>query len=262
MTPMARIVLVHWKPAEAPPRIDSLRVAGFEPVLAPHPSTPEWKKICATPPDAFVIDLDRLPSHGRAVASVLRNQKSTRTVPLVFAGGLPEKVEKAREVFPDAAFSDWNHIGPAVRKAIRTGAPPAPVKPSLIGNSRASLGQKLGIRENSAVVLLGAPARFERKLEPLPDGASVQSATRSGSAALVMLFAPSSLDLARRFDLATGMLATGGKFWIAWPKRTSGVETDLTMPFIRQFALDAGWVDYKVCAIDTTWSGMLFALRK
>jgi hypothetical protein len=78
----------------------------------------------------------------------------------------------------------------------------------------------------------------------------------------VLVFAPSSLELARRLSPAATTLVPGGKLWVLWPKRASGVDTDLTMPFIREFALDSGWVDYKVCAVDDTWSAMLFGRKK
>jgi hypothetical protein len=110
--------------------------------------------------------------------------------------------------------------------------------------------------------MLGSPARFERTLEPLPAGVVLQEGARGDSPGVLLLFVESSLDLARRFDGAAGMLAGGGKFWVLWPKKASGVRTDLSMPFIRAFASDAGWIDYKVCSVDATWSGMLFGRRR
>jgi CheY-like chemotaxis protein len=87
---MPRIVLVHWKPAEAVRRTASLVRAGFEvTLLTPTEGSVALRPLAATPPDAFVIDLSRLPSHGRAVATALRQQKGTRRVPLVFVGGEP-----------------------------------------------------------------------------------------------------------------------------------------------------------------------------
>jgi len=261
MAGMERALLVHWKPEEAEPKLCALRDAGFAPELAPHPATPEWKRIFAAPPAAIVIDLDRLPSHGRAVAAALRQRKSTRAVPLVFAGGLPDKVAKAREVVPDGVFCDWSRVGAALRKAARTPVV-APAIPPPHGNTPSPLPSRLGIREDAAVALVGAPARFERKLEPLPEGARVRESVRGEPPSVLLLFVANSLDLARRFDSAAAALAPSGKFWIVWPKRASGVETDLSMPFIRAFVLEAGWVDYKVCSIDGTWSGMLLARKK
>jgi hypothetical protein len=66
----------------------------------------------------------------------------------------------------------------------------------------------------------------------------------------------------RRFPAAAHCLAAGGGLWIAWPKKASGVATDLTQAVVRSFGLGSDFVDYKICAIDETWSGLLFARRK
>jgi hypothetical protein len=76
-----------------------------------------------------------------------------------------------------------------------------------------------------------------------------------------MWFARSRQELERRMAAVAPLAAAGG-LWIAWPKRASGVPTDLTESEVRRAGLTAGWVDYKVCAIDATWSGLKFALRK
>ncbi|HLH00436.1 MAG TPA: hypothetical protein VKX49_29290 [Bryobacteraceae bacterium] len=70
------------------------------------------------------------------------------------------------------------------------------------------------------------------------------------------------LNIYDRFPQAERSLNEGGKLWIAWPKQTSGVKTDVTQPAVREFGLAAGWVDFKICAIDQTWSGLAFARRK
>jgi hypothetical protein len=127
------------------------------------------------------------------------------------------------------------------------------------GYSGTPLPKKLGIREKFAVLLLNAPARFERKLEPLPAGAEyVQDAV---SARVAVLFAASRAELVRDFRILAKALPAKSALWIAWPKKASGVKTDLSENVVREFGLDAGWVDYKVCAIDETWSGLCFARR-
>ena len=72
----------------------------------------------------------------------------------------------------------------------------------------------------------------------------------------------SRAELARRFPVAARGLAAGGGLWIAWPKKASGVSTDLTQGHVREFGLESGFVDYKICAIDDTWSGLQFARRR
>lgn len=127
------------------------------------------------------------------------------------------------------------------------------------GYSGTPLPKKLGIREKYAVLLLNAPARFERKLEPLPAGAEYVG--DAASARVVVLFAASQAELARDFRPLAKALPQKSALWIAWPKKASGVKTDLGENVVREFGLDAGWVDYKVCAIDETWSGLCFAKR-
>jgi hypothetical protein len=77
-----------------------------------------------------------------------------------------------------------------------------------------------------------------------------------------MLFARSCADMVRRFPAAERAMAEGGGMWIAWPKKSSGVVTDLTQNDVRRYGLDSGLVDYKIAAIDETWSGLIFARRK
>ena len=128
------------------------------------------------------------------------------------------------------------------------------------GYSGTPLPKKLGIRQNYSVVLLNAPVRFERKLEPLPEGA--EFVTDAKRANVAVLFAASQAELTRDFRPVAKALPEKTALWIAWPKRASGIATDLKESVVREFGLDAGWVDYKVCAIDGTWSGLCFARRK
>ena len=130
----------------------------------------------------------------------------------------------------------------------------------MAGYSGTPLPKKLGIREQYAFTLVNAPARFERKLEPLPDTAElVEDAT---SAQVAVLFAASQGELMRDFRPLAKALPDKCALWIAWPKKASGVKTDLNENVIREFGLGQGWVDYKVCSIDETWSGLCFARRK
>ena len=130
----------------------------------------------------------------------------------------------------------------------------------MAGYSGTPLPKKLGIRENYSCVLVNSPARFERKLDPLPTGATLVEDGRGANVAV--LFVSSQAELARDFRPLAKALPKKVAFWIAWPKKASGVKTDLTENVIREFGLGAGWVDYKVCAIDETWSGLCFARRK
>lgn len=258
---MSRIVLIHWNAAEAEERAAGLRRAGHKVSCYADQGGVGLRAFQENPPAAFVIDLGRLPSHGRAVATFLRQQKATRFVPLVFVAGEPEKVARTRELLPDAVFTHWNRVRGALRQALRK--PPAnPVVPgTMAGYSGTPLPKKLGIRPGSAVALLGAPAGFRRTLGALPKNVRLEQQAR-GRAHLILLFARSRADLKRHFPAAVRTMAERGGLWIVWPKKASGVATDLTQSAVRTFGLRAGLVDYKICALDQTWSGLCFARRR
>lgn len=131
---------------------------------------------------------------------------------------------------------------------------------SQAGYSGTPLPRKLGIKEGSVLALLGAPDGFAALLAPLPPGVTVRTSTR-GTADVLVLFATSEADLRRRFPAAQRALDPSGGLWVAWPKRASGVPTDLTENVVRDLALAAGLVDNKVCAIDGTWSGLRLVVR-
>jgi hypothetical protein len=134
-------------------------------------------------------------------------------------------------------------------------------KPAPAGYSGTPLPQKLGIKPEGRVNLLSAPDGFEALLAPLPDGVAVRRHSRA-VADVIVLFASARADLARRFGGAERILGDGGRLWVAWPKKTSGVATDLTEDRVREVGLDAGLVDNKVCAIDAVWSGLQFQRRR
>ena len=131
------------------------------------------------------------------------------------------------------------------------------------GYSGTPLPRKLGIREGASVVLLGAPDGFDEVLAPLPDGVRVtRRLPRKGREGdVAVLFVTAGADLDRRFDAVAAALTPAGGFWVAWPKRSSGMPTDLTENLIRDIGVTHGMVDNKVCAITDVWSGLRFVLR-
>ncbi|HUH08241.1 MAG TPA: hypothetical protein VML96_10605 [Egibacteraceae bacterium] len=126
------------------------------------------------------------------------------------------------------------------------------------GYSGTPLARKLGIKAGAAVALLGAPEGFA--LTDLPDGVDVRSRA-AGRLDVIVLFARSQAELARRFPAAMRVLEPAGGLWVAWPKKASGVATDLSFEVVQPRGLDAGLVDNKICAIDETWSGLRFVYR-
>lgn len=131
-----------------------------------------------------------------------------------------------------------------------------PAKPA--GYSGTPLPQKLGIKAGSSVALVDAPRGFEATLGALPDGARVRRGARAAD--LVVWFVTSRRDLDGRVARIAGLTWAG--LWIAWPKKASGVASDVSEDVVRRVGLASGLVDYKVCAIDATWSGLKFARRK
>lgn len=131
----------------------------------------------------------------------------------------------------------------------------------MAGYSAKSLADKLGIKDGMRVAAIGAPPDLASWLSPLPPGARLVGA-RSRDAGCVLLFATRRAELERRIPAALARLGPGGMCWICWPKRTSGVATDVTEDLLRRVVLPTGWVDVKVCAVSDTWSGLKFLRRK
>jgi hypothetical protein len=123
------------------------------------------------------------------------------------------------------------------------------------------LSRKLGIRSRARLALLGAPEGFDETLGPLPEGVRV---LRRGVPPLdvIVVFVRARNGLARRLPALRAALDPAGGLWVAWPKRASGMPTDLTEDVVRELALANGLVDNKVCAIDATWSGLRLVIRR
>jgi hypothetical protein len=130
----------------------------------------------------------------------------------------------------------------------------------MAGYSGKALVDKLGVKPGARVALVGAPDGFESAIEPLPPGATVKRRLTTGTDVAVM-FSTSRAELARKWVQATRAVGPEGAVWVAWPKKASGVPTDVTENVVRDVVLPTGWVDVKVCAIDETWSGLKCVLR-
>ena len=259
---MSLVLLVHWNAAEADERAAALRAAGHQVLVIATPAGDELRALLGEPLEAAVIDLRRVPSQGRDVGVFLRGRKATRHLPLIFVEGDPAKTAGVRKLLPDAVFTPWSRVKSALRGALAAAPSAKPVVPaSLSGYSGKPLATKLGMRTGTTVALLGAPEGFARLLEPLPEGARIVSRAVK-DADVAVLFLRSRAELARRFAGAAKTVAEGGRLWLAWPKKASGTPTDLAQDDVRGFGLAAGWVDYKIAALDPTWSGLCFARRR
>jgi CheY-like chemotaxis protein len=251
---------VHWNEDEATERAALLGRSGHRVEIQWDSNVSDMSAIRANPPDAVVIDLRRLPSQGRGWATVLRQSKKTRFVPLIFVEGDPQKTERVRAALPDATFTPWSRVRGAVRKALRRALTQPVVPDTMDGYSGTPLPKKLGVKPSTRLTLLDAPSDFERTLGFLPDGVAVRRQAR-GKADVALLFVTSQAQLLRRWDAAARVVDTGGRLWIVWPKKSSGFASDLGGNEVRAFGLIRGWVDFKIAAIDATWSGLCFSRR-
>lgn len=256
---MRHIQLIHWNEAEAKPRVAALRSAGYRVGFEPF-SPALLRTLREAPPAAVVIDLTRLPSQGRDVALGIRKFRPLRRVPLVFFEGDPEKVKRIQRLLPDAVFTSWGRARSALKRAIAN-PPTDPVIPAsnLAGYAGTPLPKKLGIKDGTVTALVSAPEGFETTLGTLPKGASLKRKTR-GSRDLTLWFVRSRADLERR--MASMAKTAGDALWIIWAKKGSAHDAGLTQADVRKTGLTAGLVDFKIAAIDATWSGLKFTRRK
>jgi hypothetical protein len=132
---------------------------------------------------------------------------------------------------------------------------------STAGYSGTPLARKLGIVAGSRVVVLNAPAGYLDWLAPLPDDVRFDSEVTAATT-LVHLFVDRRVDLRTLLDSLRPRIAPATVVWVSWPKKASGVPTDVTEDVIRTVALPLGFVDIKVCAVSAVWSGLKLVIRK
>ena len=134
----------------------------------------------------------------------------------------------------------------------------------MAGYSKTPLAKKLGIKEGSRLAILSEPNGFRDDLDPLPDGVqTVESLDEVGADLdVIVLFSHALDDLRNRLAPTARRLSPAGGLWIAWPKKASGLETDLGFAEVQRAGLDLGLVDNKVCAVSDVYSGLRFVVRK
>jgi len=253
--------LIHWNADEAEERAELLRAVGYRVDCSPLSGPEALRRLQNDPPLAVVIDLSRIPSQGRDLGIAFRRYKSTRHVPLVFAGGDPVKVERVRAHLPDAVYTPWSRVRSALREAIAH-PPASPRIPAsaMEAYSGTPLPKKLGIKPDSTVAIVGAPDGWRASLGELPSGVRFAEGT-AARGDLTLWFIRSRKDLTRGVARVARQIADT-PVWIIWPKKTSSLASDLTQQEVRNAGLAEGLVDYKICAVDETWSGLLFRRRR
>ncbi len=257
--------LICWNGADAEHHAAELRRAGYrvidEPLANPGGAVRYFREL---DPDAVVIDLDRLPSHGRELGMSLRASKSTCHLRLIFAGGLAAKVDPIRTALPGAIFTGWEDAPAAIERAMAQ-----PIAPRLRSRElpRASgpgaLERKLDIKPQTRfaiVALSGDGTWLSELLTSVPDAAVAQRRIDT-STTLALFVVSTRRELVHAFTQARTSLPPNASLWIVHPKQTSLLAADFNQDDVREAGLSQGFVDYKVCAIDKDWSALKFARR-
>jgi hypothetical protein len=131
----------------------------------------------------------------------------------------------------------------------------------MAGYSGTPLPQKLGIKPGLTVVTINAPANYRRLLGQIPDGVTFSERLKSGSS-FVHLFTSRRSEMQKKMSILRDKISDNGAIWVSWPKKSSGISTDVTEDVIREIALPLGFVDIKVCAVDDIWSGLKLMIRR
>ena len=134
-------------------------------------------------------------------------------------------------------------------------------KKEMAGYSGTPLAQKLGIKAGQKVATIGRPASYRKLLAPLPNAVSFATKVEAG-ATFIHLFVSERKTLETELKRIRKLIADTGTLWVSWPKKSSGVATDVTEDVIREIALPLGFVDVKVCAVNETWSGLKLMIRR
>ena len=131
----------------------------------------------------------------------------------------------------------------------------------MAGYSGTPLPQKLGIKPGLMVVTINPPANYRRLLGQIPDSITFSERLKSGSS-FVHLFTSRRSEMQKKMSILRDKISDNGAIWVSWPKKSSGISTDVTEDVIREIALPLGFVDIKVCAVDETWSGLKLMIRR
>ena len=130
----------------------------------------------------------------------------------------------------------------------------------MAGYSGTPLVKKLGIRPGQTICPVGAPASYPGSLGRLPTGVIVRRVPKA-PLDVIHFFTTKRAKLEERFSRLAAALTPAGMLWVSWPKKSSGVVSEVSEEVVRRVGLDAGLVDVKVCAVDETWSGLKFVRR-
>jgi len=131
----------------------------------------------------------------------------------------------------------------------------------MAGYSGTPLAKKLGIKAGMVIHTVNAPANYAALLDPLPENVTI-APDRAKDLDLVHIFSASRSELGRSLGAFLGKIKQNGIIWVSWPKKASGIRSEITEDTVREVALPLGLVDIKVCAVDETWSGLKLVIRR
>ena len=131
----------------------------------------------------------------------------------------------------------------------------------MAGYSGTTLAKKLGIKPGMVIQVINAPCDYAALIDPLPGPVVISSKTEH-ELDLVYIFTNSRSELLALLKTFQGMIKQNGIIWVSWPKKSSGIPSEVTEDTVREVAFPLGLVDIKVCAIDETWSGLKLVIRK
>jgi len=260
---MKRIRLIHFHAEEAMERTARLVSLGHEVSGDVLRDGASWvKDVRRLRPDGVVIDLSRLPAHGREIGRSMRLSTGLRSTPIVFVGGDPAKAARVRELLPDATYTTWERMGADLGRALAS-PPSSPHVPQDHpgAHSGKPVVEKLGFKSGMTVALVDAPPEVAAAFGAEAPAGVVFRHDLRGRCDLAVCFVAGLDVLGRRMEALVGRLRLDA-FWIAWPKQASGVATDVTQTHVRAAAQAAGYVDAKICGIDAVWSGLRFVRRR
>jgi hypothetical protein len=221
----------------------------------------EQKPIRATqlkqfPVVAAIIDLTRMPSYGKYWAAELR-ATSMKHLPIVFVDGEPEKVANVKAALPDATYTTQAKLLDVLKRL----KPVAnPVQPSRMMASTRSTALKIGVKPDMRVAVFDAPAGYAKIIGPLPSGATLEE--EPGEPAAITLWFVRDLDGYLSGLRKMRALAMKSKVWVLYPKQQKGKPQAISQADVRESAIAVGLVDYKICSVDETWTGIAFAVKK
>ncbi len=200
---MPRVRLFHWRAEEAQTLVAALRAGGYNVEYPGDKANGSWRSLRENPPLAAIIDLTRLPSHGRYVAAEIRASKSMRSIPIVFVDGDPEKVERIRKDLPDAIYTSRSRLVSALKRVKPLADPVAP--PRMMDRTDRTTAEKLGIKAGARVALIDPPADYLRVLGKLPKDASARGGPGRDLAFDAVVRSRSGRRTRRRFRTCVGV---------------------------------------------------------